>query len=36
MENKKRIAWLSGERLKVVEKGEAEEIAEYWQGGEKG
>lgn len=31
MENKKRIAWLSGERLKVVKKGEVEEIAGYWQ-----
>lgn len=35
MENKKRIAWLSGERLKVVKKGEVEEIAGYWQEEEK-
>lgn len=32
MENKKRIAWLSGERLKAVKEGEVEEIAGHWQG----
>lgn len=32
---KKRIAWLNGERLKVVKKGEVEEIARYWREGEK-
>lgn len=35
MENKKRIAWLSGERLKVVKEREVEEIAGHWQGKER-